>query len=328
MTEQTKASKFILPVGYSVPSTTSVDYLKLQASNRIRILTPILPINRWWGVDGIYYSNSRKCPVHIDKLKLNPKTKQPGELQHTWVFGCWDLLSESFKLAEIYQRSILTGMIGLINSDDQGWGDPTLYNISITKSQSSGNFASYTVSGLPGGYGKPPTDQMIEAAGEAWTDPNRWLVSNLMGEYKDLDPDDSIILNAIYNIDCYFAGDRSASLNFFKPSGSKDDKSDETSSTPETMAPEKTAPEKEEWKQFAEDYHNNVRDEFIPGGGDDLINKFIQVAFNYYALQLTGTPKDTMIRLMKNLGYESSAQCTKDDVNRVCAMIKGSDIDF
>jgi len=314
-------SKAIFPVGYVIPTNTTIDYLKLsKPTTRIRIMTPILPINRWWGLDGIYYNSTRNCPVPANKLQIDPNTKLPGSLQHTWIFGCWDLEDEAFKLAEVYQRSVITGIMSLI-SDSQGWGDPTLYNISINKPTASGNrYASYTVTGMPNGYGNPPSQAMIDATGEAWTEPTRWLVSNLMGGYKDLDENDPIILENISKIESYFAGDKGVVLNFFKPSG-KD----------ETKASEKRldAPaEKDEWKIFAEDYHNGKRDEFIPGGGDDVITTFHQYAFNWYALHLVKAPKETMRHMVQNLGYQTSAECTNNDVNRICLTIKDADLDF
>lgn len=315
MTTEPKA-KMILPAGYAIPSSgNTADYLKLTKNNtRIRIMTPILPINRWWGVDGIYYSNSRRCPVDPSKLKKDQTTNLPGVAQHTWVFGCIDLDDDGFKIAEIYQRSITSGIMNLITSPD-GWGDPSLYNITIGKPATNNRYASYTVTGVIGGYGEPPKDKWIEMAGEAWSNPYRWFVANLMGQYKDLDSDDPTVLKAISEITAIFDG-KTVDLNFFKPSSSKD----ETKDDPKDEPPKKS----NEIEIFAEDYHNGKRDVFIPNGGDELVSEFHRLAFIHLSARLMGMPTETMIQIINDRGYKKSNECSSKVINEICATLKDS----
>lgn len=286
----------ILPVGYSVPSSASVDYLNLKkTTTHIRIITPILPINRWWGHNYIYYSNTQTCPVDSSLLKPDQNGK-PSQIQHIWAFGCWDVDDSSFKMAEIYQRSVINGIMALIG--DKSWGDPTLYDLTINKPTSSKKYAPYGVTGSPKGYGSPLDKGILESF-VGIDDPIAWLVDTLSGA-KDT--------NLVDAVKSYFEG-KELAIDFTK----------NNKATEETTTTDQSPGEK-----FVQDFHTGDRAKFLEGDGDNVVSEAQRKAFVYYATKTAGASAETMKHMVQNLGKQSSVECTIDEVNKICELLRSS----
>ena len=111
------------------------DYLTLEdGKNKLRIMTvPVTGWERW--VDG--------QPERV----RGGKTDAPGsDWSFIWVVSAYDYAAEAPKIWAIHQSTIRGALMG--HKDDASWGDPTSYDITVTRSGSGLN-TTYQVTPNP-----------------------------------------------------------------------------------------------------------------------------------------------------------------------------------
>lgn len=131
-----------LPEGYDkIPSSSR--YMKLQdGKNTFRVLTS--------AVTGWVYWNTGNKPVRLkDRPSGRPLDMRADEdetVKHFWAFAVWNYTEKMVQVLEITQKQIMTGLKALV--DDDNWGDPKNYDITITRS-GSGFDTEYITQGVP-----------------------------------------------------------------------------------------------------------------------------------------------------------------------------------
>jgi hypothetical protein len=141
-----------LPEGYDkIPSTGR--YMRLQeGKNALRILGS--------AIVGYEYWNTAGKPVRLrERPSARPadiRTEKDGKesVKHFWAFPVWNYAEKSVQVLEVTQSTIQNGIKSLV--DDENWGDPKAYDISITKSGDGLN-TEYSVLGIP----PKPLDQTV-----------------------------------------------------------------------------------------------------------------------------------------------------------------------
>lgn len=113
-----------LPEGYEKPSSTG-GYLKLeQGDNKLRILSH--------AITGYIVWSDKKPHRFKDFASINIKPSKEGDkAKHFWIMKIWDYKSESVKIWEVTQMSILDYVIGIAGNSD--YGDPRGYDLTITR---------------------------------------------------------------------------------------------------------------------------------------------------------------------------------------------------
>lgn len=154
---QTTANDF-LPKDYTVPSTSK--YMKFQdGTNVFRILAkPILGMEYWkTKADGTRYPVRKRMGVNIpmSDLELNPQTGKLDGAQHFWAMPVYNYQDKAIQILEIKQISVIKAIKSYI--ENPKWGNPTDYDISVSKS-GSGLKTEYLVDHDP----KEPVDPAIE----------------------------------------------------------------------------------------------------------------------------------------------------------------------
>lgn len=115
-----------LPKGYEAPKTIS-DFMKLQdGKNKLRILSKSPVLGWMWWTDE---TEGKRKPHRV-------KTKQEvpayvKESKHFWAMVVYNYDDKLVQMLEIPQKSIQDGMRSLFEDDD--WGDPHNYDISVKK---------------------------------------------------------------------------------------------------------------------------------------------------------------------------------------------------
>ncbi len=129
-----------LEKSYEVPETKS-NYLKFQeGDNRFRVLSS--------AIVGWQYFTAQNKPVRSrEPFDGIPKDiKENGKVKHFWAFICYDYQSESIKILEITQVSIMEAIKALI--DNQKWGNIFLYDLNVGRT-GEGLETKYTVQPEP-----------------------------------------------------------------------------------------------------------------------------------------------------------------------------------
>lgn len=133
-----------LPEGYDkIPSTGR--YMKLlEGKNTFRILGSAIV---GWG-----YWNTAGKPVRLRERPsgrpLDIRTEDDGKetIKQFWAFPVYNYAEKMVQVLEVTQATIQNGIKSLV--DDDNWGGPKGYDITIGKS-SSGFNTEYTVMGIP-----------------------------------------------------------------------------------------------------------------------------------------------------------------------------------
>lgn len=147
-----------LPSGYSVPSTSK--YMKFQDGvNLFRILDkPIIGMEFWQTKeDGSRKPVRRKMdePILQSELEVDPRTGKPQNAKHFWAMPVWNYQEKKVQILEITQKTLQKAITGYF--ENPKWGNPTQYDISITKSGTSIE-TEYLIDHDP----KEPIDKEIE----------------------------------------------------------------------------------------------------------------------------------------------------------------------
>ena len=155
MTNITKKEKDYLPTGYTVPDKAR-QFMKLSiGDNNIRVLSK--PLLGW-----VVFNNENK-PIRKPFENVEGKNnftkqelvefkakKEDGEIippKHFWVLLVWEEETQSPKVLEITQISIIKKLTSYIK--DKDWGDLRDYPINITREGSTKNDTEYDVIAKP-----------------------------------------------------------------------------------------------------------------------------------------------------------------------------------
>lgn len=135
-----------LPENFEIP-TAETGYMKLtQGAHKFRIMSDaILGYVAW--IDPRYNDGKPKPErfrmeeqmVQSEKWKDNPK--------HFWAFVVWNYKAKRFQILDITQKTIQREIKDLHNNQD--WGDPHNYDITITRSGEGKDNTTYTVQPAP-----------------------------------------------------------------------------------------------------------------------------------------------------------------------------------
>lgn len=132
-------------------ASASSGYMRFEeGENRFRILTkPIVGWVWWVDEDGeIVERGSRpkkgNKPVRID-MNTNMIPEQFENAKMFWAMQVWNYALEKAQILEITQISIREEIQNLIKDED--WGDPTGYDIVVTRTE--GEIVSYSVKPKP-----------------------------------------------------------------------------------------------------------------------------------------------------------------------------------
>lgn len=143
-----------LPAGYELPKPESKFVQLEEGQNRLRILTPAAIGWEAW-IDGeAQRLPGQENPFDIDQVDEGDYGKK---LYHFWSFVVWNFDTKKVMLWQVSQRGILTGLYGLLQTEE--WGDPREYNIIVTKTVNKRK-TEYKVNGVPP---KPLTEEIKKA---------------------------------------------------------------------------------------------------------------------------------------------------------------------
>jgi len=169
---------------------TQSNYLKfVEGENTFRILEG--PITGWeyWVTDGDKRKPIRKHEgenIPVEEIEVDPKTGKPENPKYFWAMVVYNWEDDRVQILEITQTTIRRAILAM--SKSKSWGDPTEYNIIVTKS-GEGKETEYTV--MPGQKEKLPKE--IE-------DKYKAMSVNLEALFKGDDPfknDDEIDIEEI-----------------------------------------------------------------------------------------------------------------------------------
>lgn len=143
-----------LPEGYTVPDKAR-QFMKLQnGDNLVRVLTS--PLLGW-----VIFTEDKK-PVRkefIDGnnnftkdelIEFKAKKNEEGHIEapkHFWMLLVWDFQTNSPKVLEVTQVSIIKKLHAYLKDED--WGDLREYNVNITRSGTNKNDTEYDVIAKP-----------------------------------------------------------------------------------------------------------------------------------------------------------------------------------
>lgn len=116
-----------LPEGYRAPEG---NYAKLrQGDNNFRILGPAIVGWEYWNTANKPIRSAKQPSTLPSDIRVE-KGKTPG-FKHFWMFPIWSHDNGKIQLMEITQKSIQESIKALVSNAK--WGDPTNYDITITK---------------------------------------------------------------------------------------------------------------------------------------------------------------------------------------------------
>ena len=122
---------------YKVPSSEG-KYSRLQeGENRFRILSE--PLTGW-----LLWEDKKPTRFPIDKKPLCVDKDNP--VKHIWDLIVWSYDQEAIQILELHQATVKKRLLELANDED--WGDPTGYDIKISKT-GAGKETKYSVTAVP-----------------------------------------------------------------------------------------------------------------------------------------------------------------------------------
>lgn len=131
---------------------SSGHYMKLQqGDNKIRMLDR--------PIDGkVYWTEDRKPVRKRQDEPVDFRIPGTDKIKYFWAFPVWNYAEESVQILELTQKTIMKEIRGI--SQDEDWGDPRFYDISITR---SGDSLETKYSVVP-----KPKKKLSEEARGAW----------------------------------------------------------------------------------------------------------------------------------------------------------------
>lgn len=148
-----------LPKGYKAPEGSSSFMKLIEGSNRFRIFGDAVIGFEGWRDNKPFRRQGLEQNINADEVDVDQKYGKP-KINHFWAFKIWDYADGgSVKLLEITQKTIMKAIQSL--TEDSDWGDPTKYDISITKTK-EGERTSYSVKAYPPKAVSPYIDDAVE----------------------------------------------------------------------------------------------------------------------------------------------------------------------
>ena len=119
-----------LPPNYTVPQSGGNYYKLVQGENRLRILAGFSD----GAVMGLEYWNTENKPVRhrMGEQFTLENAKDGSSPKHFWAMPVYDYKEGKVKVFEITQKSLQKSLSEL--SKDEDWGNPTGYDIAISRS--------------------------------------------------------------------------------------------------------------------------------------------------------------------------------------------------
>ncbi len=149
-----------LPKGYKAPEGSST-FMKLQeGANRFRIMSDAVIGWEGWKDNKPFRREGAEINITADEVDTDQKYKKP-KISHFWAFKVYDYTDGSVKILEITQKTIMKAIQALVEDDD--WGDPKNYDISITRTK-EGERTSYSVKSYPPKAISPDIEEAVEAS--------------------------------------------------------------------------------------------------------------------------------------------------------------------
>lgn len=144
---------------YKIPSGAS-QFMKLQdGDNRIRVMTDAVIGWEGWKDNKPFRHEGAECKITADMVDVDPKYDK-AKINHFWAFVVFEYASNSFKILEITQKSVMAKIYNYL--EDADFGDPKTYDLVILK-QKNGEKTEYNVIAKPP---KPVTDEIAQAWSE------------------------------------------------------------------------------------------------------------------------------------------------------------------
>lgn len=133
-----------LPEDYKLPDTSG--YMKLkEGENTFRVLSSAIIGYEYWNTSNKPVRSKKPVERTPDDIRIE-KDGLPSKIKHFWAFVVWNYEAKAVQILEITQSTIQKGIKALV--DNQRWGHPTGYDITITKS-GEGFDTEYIVQGNP-----------------------------------------------------------------------------------------------------------------------------------------------------------------------------------
>lgn len=135
-------NKTWLPENYEIPKDSG-NYLNKfpQGETQFRILSAPKLGYIYWTID--------KKPVRSrEEPKGRPANIQPGRKpKHFWAFVIWNYNEKKIQILEITQSTIQEAVLALVGH--KAWGDPTKYDITVSRKGTTMDDTTYAVQPLP-----------------------------------------------------------------------------------------------------------------------------------------------------------------------------------
>lgn len=127
---------------YKMPSTAN--YMKfLEGENTFRVLSSAITGYEYWTTE----NNPVRSKVPFDETPNIKMVKNDGNqmvesrVNHFWAFCVWNYKDERIQILELTQKGIMEYVKSLV--DNKRWGNPTGYDITVTR-KGSGFETAYT----------------------------------------------------------------------------------------------------------------------------------------------------------------------------------------
>lgn len=140
-----------LPEDYKEPQG---NYLKFQdGKNKLRVLSSAITGWEYWNKENKPIRS--KTPFQGIPADAKVENGKPIKPRHFWAFVVYNYDAGAVQIAQITQKGIQDDLRALI--EDDTWGDPTAYDLTITKS-GSGFDTKYTV--MPSPKSEAPSEDI------------------------------------------------------------------------------------------------------------------------------------------------------------------------
>jgi hypothetical protein len=122
-----------LPEDYEPPTTNNIYFRPQSGTSKVRILGDFRhPHTAIMGYLGWKHTIDGNTPLRGDMNSYaDVKSASDDDPKHFWAITVWDYSDEAVKCWEITQTTIHQALTTLANNE--AWGDPRQYNISITR---------------------------------------------------------------------------------------------------------------------------------------------------------------------------------------------------
>lgn len=153
---------------YKIPETSN--YMKLtEGEHTFRVMSS--------AIIGYVYFNKENKPVRSKEAfeETPADIKKDGRVNHFWAFVVYNYEAKRLQIMEITQKTIQTPLKALV--DNEKWGNPKKYDITITRKGTGLNDTEYAV--IPN-----PHSEVSEEIKELYKNSN----INLDALYEGSDP--------------------------------------------------------------------------------------------------------------------------------------------